>query len=143
MKPSAVVCLFGAVALSGCNPDLLNTKPEVKGLEGAAPVQTLYDPGAQSEVTLRPGGQLRIDLNANPTTGYNWTVGDGFDAFVIRLTGDEYTVNEHPQNVMGVGGRQVFRFEAVGTGETTLSLTYARSVDDVARRIVVRVSVIK
>ena len=37
--------------LAACVPDILNTAPEVRGLEGAAPVQTFTDPATGTEVT--------------------------------------------------------------------------------------------
>ena len=67
---------FGAMLLTGCIPDIMNTEPEVKGLEGAAPIQTFTDPASGTDITLRPGGKLNLKLDSNPTTGYYWYLKD-------------------------------------------------------------------
>lgn len=113
-----------AVLLSGCIPDKLNTDPEVRGLEGAAPMQTLTELYEQTEVTLRPGGEVEVLLDANPTTGYQWSLMPGWDEQVIRLTDQSYKADPVPLGVVGSGGVSRFAFEGIAPGRTEVRLAY-------------------
>ncbi len=139
--------LFGIVAVSGllvtaCAQDVLNTQPEVKGLESALEMQTLKEPESGVSVTLRPGGQVTVDLESNPTTGYFWYLVDG-DAAVVALKSDDYLADPAPEGLTGSGGRQVFVFEGVAPGKTTLVLSYQRHEEDVFEKRKIKVKTIE
>ena len=76
-----------------------------------------------SEVQIAEGsaefsqGDLVVKLDANPTTGYEWTF--QIDEFVPASDG--------AQPKTGEGGVHTFNFKADGSGEATLTFTYARS----------------
>ena len=127
--------------LAACIPDIMNTKPEVRGLAGAAPVQTLTDPVSGTDATLRPDGILRVVLQSNPTTGYYW-VADTGDALAIEFVSDDYTADPAPAGVGGSGGVQTLVFKGVKKGKATISLSYQRSDRDVANTKTIRVKVI-
>jgi inhibitor of cysteine peptidase len=80
------------------------------------------------QVDTRKGEVLVVSLDSNPTTGYRWEVSE-IDAAILQQKGDaEYTSNATATPpVPGAGGKQTFRFDVVGTGETTLKLVYRRS----------------
>lgn len=132
---------FSLLLMTACVPNKFNTEPEVKGLEGAAPVQTLTNPDARTDVTMRVGGTLIIKLDANATTGYFWQVGGELDTTILEEVSSEYTTDDHPPGMVGGGGTRVFEFKAVDTGQTILPLGYSRfgqPFDDV-RKIMVDV----
>ena len=136
-------CLVGFAVmglLAACHPDVFSTSPEVKGLKGAAPMQTLVDPRTDSSVTLRPGKKLVLRLKSNPTTGYYWYETIGNDA-VVELVSNEYAPDPAPEGITGSGGAQVFTFTGVAPGRTEIDLVYKRSAGDVADRLSVRVEV--
>lgn len=141
MKRVLLTTLVASVVLGGCVPDKLNTETEVKGLEGAAPVQTLREPGPETDVTMRPGGVLKINLSANATTGFQWQIGPELDETLVELTDKNYKSDPAPLGMVGVGGRMYFTFTAKQPGTTDIVLDYARdnrgSVD--TRTIHVRV----
>lgn len=136
-----LAAMASATLLTACIPDVLNTKPEVRGLEGAAPMQTLTDPKSGTDVTLRPGGKLRLRLDSNPTTGYNWVV-KGLDEAVLAVESKSYEADPVPEGVVGSGGTQIFVFEALARGKTTLELHYQRSDTDVFEELNVQIKVI-
>jgi inhibitor of cysteine peptidase len=79
------------------------------------------------KVDLTTGETLVISLDSNPTTGYSWEIQET-DATLLNLKGYPEFVQQ-PNNgalVVGAGGTQVFRFEALKTGSTTLTLVYHR-----------------
>lgn len=141
MKPLAAI-LIGASLLTACIPDIMNTKPEVQGLEGAAPVQTFANPANGTDITLRPEGQLYLKLDSNPTTGYYWYLKD-IDASQLDQLSDEYFADPAPEGLVGSGGHQVFLFEALATGKSKLKLSYERSPQDVAETLTLNIKVIE
>jgi inhibitor of cysteine peptidase len=80
------------------------------------------------QVDTRKGDVLVVPLDSNPTTGYHWEVSE-VDTNILKQKGEpEYTPNSAANPpVIGAGGKQTFRFDVVGTGETTLKLVYRRS----------------
>lgn len=141
MKHLTVV-FFGAAFLTACIPDVMNTKPEVRGLEGAAPVQTFTDPASGTDITLRPEGKLQLKLDSNPTTGYYWYLKD-IDASKLDQLSEDYFADAAPEGVVGSGGHQMFVFEALATGKSKLKLSYERSPEDVAETLVLDIKVIE
>ena len=141
MKQLFAIALCAGL-LTACIPDIMNTKPEVQGLEGAAPVQTFTDPKTGTEITLRPGGKLNLKLESNPTTGYYWLLQEP-DTKLITLLSDDYFADPAPEGVVGSGGHQMFVFEAVATGRTSLTLSYERSPEDVFETLKLKIKVIE
>jgi len=133
---------LAASLLAACIPDIMNTKPEVQGLEGAAPVQTFTDPGNGTDITLRPDGQLNLKLDSNPTTGYYWYLKD-IDASQLDELSNEYYADAAPEGIVGSGGHQLFVFQALATGKSKLKLSYERSPQDVAETLVLDIRVIE
>lgn len=139
---SVIAALIGGLLVSACIPDIMNTKPEVRGLEGAAPVQTFTDPASGTDITLRPGGKLNLKLDSNPTTGYFWYLKD-IDASQIDHLTDDYKADPAPEGVVGSGGHQLFVFEALSTGNSNLVLSYERSPQDVAETLTLKIKVVE
>ncbi|MEM7327102.1 MAG: protease inhibitor I42 family protein [Pseudomonadota bacterium] len=137
-----IAIAFAASVLTACIPDIMNTKPEVRGLEGAAPVQTFTDPATGTDITLRPEGKLQLKLDSNPTTGYYWYLKD-IDASKIDQLREDYFADPAPEGVTGSGGHQMFVFEALATGKSKLKLSYERSPEDVAETLVLDIKVIE
>ncbi|MHA7898390.1 MAG: protease inhibitor I42 family protein [Henriciella sp.] len=131
---------LGAGLVAACIPDIMNTEPEVRGLEGAAPVQTFTDPANGTDITLRPGGKLNLKLESNPTTGYFWYLKD-IDASQIDQLSDDYFADPAPEGLVGSGGHQMFVFEALSTGKSKLKLSYERSPQDVAETLTLNIKV--
>ena len=139
---SLIAIALSAGLLTACIPDIMNTQPEVKGLEGAAPVQTFTDPESGTTVTLRPGGKLNLKLDSNPTTGYYWHLKD-IDASRVDQLSEDYFADPAPAGVTGSGGHQMFVFEALSTGKADLVLSYERSPQDVAETLKLKIKVVE
>ncbi|MEL6861555.1 MAG: protease inhibitor I42 family protein [Pseudomonadota bacterium] len=136
----AIALTLGAAVLTACIPDIMNTAPEVKGLEGAAPVQTFTDPATDTDITLRPGGKLNLKLDSNPTTGYYWYLKD-IDASQVDQLSEGYFADPAPEGITGSGGHQMFVFEALAPGRSDLVLSYERSPEDVAETLRLNIKV--
>lgn len=138
----AIALVLGAGLLTACIPDIMNTQPEVRGLEGAAPVQTFTDPESGTAVTLRPGGKLNLKLDSNPTTGYYWYLKD-IDASRLDQLSEDYFADPAPEGLTGSGGHQMFVFEALQIGKSDLILSYERSPQDVAETLKLKIKVVE
>jgi len=132
--------LLGLSLLAACGSDVVNTNPEVQVLDEAPLEQTLTDPASGTEVALRPKGQLRLKLDSNPTTGYYWYLKD-IDASQLDQLSDGYFADPAPEGMVGSGGHQLFVFEALSMGKSTLTLSYERSPEDVAETLTLKIKV--
>ena len=84
-------------------------------------VETYTDPG--QTVTIGVNQEFVIALGSNPTTGYSWQ--ESYDNTMLELVEKTYKPSEEAEEgVVGAGGIEYFRFKAVKTGETEITLTY-------------------
>ena len=105
-----------AVLLTGC------------AQRASAPVELTQEDSGTSQA-LSVGQELRISLDANPTTGYMWAI-DGELPQQLEQVGDpEYTSES---NAIGAGGTEVWVFRGLAAGEGTLKLKYWRSFEPTA-----------
>lgn len=139
---TAIALVLSVGLLTACIPDIMNTQPEVRGLEGAAPVQTFTDPADGTSITLRPGGELNLKLDSNPTTGYYWYLKD-IDASKVDQLSEGYFADPAPEGITGSGGHQMFVFEALEIGKSELMLSYERSPQDVAETLTLKIKVVE
>ena len=79
---------------------------------------------AGREKQLKKGQTLVVTLEGNPTTGYSWEVAEPLNEQVLRQMGEAEFQQE--SDLVGAGGVQILRFEAVNAGKTTLKLVYHR-----------------
>lgn len=76
-------------------------------------------------ITLEPGAEFTVILESNPTTGYMWAV-TAIDEAIITSTSNKYVGDPAPEDITGMGGREIWKFQAVGSGATTLQMEYRR-----------------
>jgi inhibitor of cysteine peptidase len=95
-------------------------------VSGCAKQVTAGDADQGRIVELVPGESLVLTLESNPTTGYSWQLVE-VDEAVLKPKGEpEFKPSSGSEGLVGAGGEEVFRFDAAGSGRTTLSLAYAR-----------------
>jgi inhibitor of cysteine peptidase len=100
------------------------------GSDVATTQLTAADSG--SAIQVADGERIVISLEANPTTGYSWQQVPGLDGSVVTLISEAYEQDEAEPNMVGVGGTDVWTYEAVGPGTTTIALTYVQASDPTA-----------
>ena len=94
---------------------------------GGSSVVNLTDVDSGSEVEVSTGDEVRIELDANATTGYEWVVAEGSELTFLELVDSEYL--EPDTGLVGAPGIQVFEFEVAGEGSGILRLEYLRSFE--------------
>lgn len=86
---------------------------------------TLTEDDNGSTLTLKTGETVRVILESNPTTGYNWAV-KALDQDILENTYNSYASDCSDEEVAGCGGKEEMNFMAIAAGETTLELLYYR-----------------
>jgi inhibitor of cysteine peptidase len=83
--------------------------------------------GTGGKATLKPGQTLTVKLNSNPSTGYGWQVTRISESTIKQVGEPEFVQpGQDFQVEVGSGGIEVFRFEAIAAGETTIEMVYVR-----------------
>lgn len=75
-------------------------------------------------VNLKPGDTFEVRLEANPSTGYGWTVSPEKNN-IVRQKSMKF-VRGGAGDVPGAGGTNVWTFEAVKAGNQKLTFNYQR-----------------
>ena len=80
-----------------------------------------------SQVELEQGQILVVTLESNPTTGYGWEVSEIQESILEQIGEEEFKPSDEGEPPMvGSGGWEIFTFEAISAGQTTLQLVYRR-----------------
>jgi inhibitor of cysteine peptidase len=89
---------------------------------------TVYSNPAQT-ISTPVGGEFTIALESNPTTGYTWE--EGHDAAMLTLVDDRYEAGQKAkEGLVGAGGTHYFKYKALKSGKTEITLTYKRSWEE-------------
>lgn len=91
----------------------------------SAQTVVLTEKDSGKTIKLRTGDYLEIHLEANPSTGYLWSSSTPHDR-IMRLLLDEYSGKKQNRAIVGAPVRKIFRYGAVGPGETGIRLEYRR-----------------
>jgi inhibitor of cysteine peptidase len=75
-------------------------------------------------MNLTVGQTHTIALTSNPTTGYRWQLAGPIDERIIKLVSSEY--KRPDSRLVGAGGQELWKFQAVGKGNTNIVMTYVR-----------------
>ena len=82
----------------------------------------------QARLGVRAGEQFTVELESNPTTGYQWQ--PDFDPAALRLVGRDFSLARAAAGAamaVGGGGIERFRFESLAAGTSRLSFAYQRA----------------
>jgi len=113
-----MLLLTGVIALmllSGCS-------------SASKPVElSAKDTGVAQSLAI--GQELRVSLQANPTTGYRWAV-DGAVPTQLEQAGEARCAAD--SKAIGSGGTEVWTFVAKRAGKAPLRLKYWRSFEPTA-----------
>jgi inhibitor of cysteine peptidase len=85
-------------------------------------IETYDDPGQAIDTEVNQ--QFVIALGSNPTTGYSWQA--SYDETMLELVGGQSKYEEPKSGLLGAGGVEYFRFKALQTGRTEITLVYKR-----------------
>ena len=76
-------------------------------------------------VSINAGQNISINLRANPSTGYRWSVA-GNDEAILPLISRDYKQREAEPGMVGVGGTLNLIFKGIKAGQVKLKLEYSK-----------------
>jgi inhibitor of cysteine peptidase len=79
------------------------------------------NPNNESEFTLEVGDKIRIELCANPSTGYSWDYEMTVEGIVAE---EDHDYDEPESDLVGAPGTEFWTFEAVNSGNTEITMEY-------------------
>jgi inhibitor of cysteine peptidase len=92
----------------------------------SAKTVTLTDADAGKTIELQNGNLLVVTLDGNITTGFNWEMVPQTSA-VLKQLGEPVVTPD--SSALGAGGKISLKFQAVKTGQASLTLIYHRSFE--------------
>lgn len=126
-----LILVIGCIAGSGCLDTTQtpqdNEAPEaLKDVDPENPPSEMYlfdDANNGENQTLLQDSLIIIQLEENPTTGYQWNISvtDG-----LVVLGDTYGPSDTSGELVGAGGRHVWVLYAIDTGTYTFNAVYKR-----------------
>ncbi len=108
----ALVCMFGGSVYAGTE---------------------LTDMDTGKAVSLKTGDVITLKLMSNPSTGYKWEL-TALDRNIVTDTGSSFK-SGCPENAVGCAGVEIWTFEAISAGETSIELLYYRPWEDAATAV--------
>lgn len=87
--------------------------------------KAVYGPG-DTAISAKAGETFTIELEENPTTGYQWSVTVS-DETVVALDKDEYVPDDMSGDIAGSGGTRALTFKAIKAGGATIDMVNERS----------------
>jgi predicted secreted protein len=80
------------------------------------------DPG--KTIRLQTGDEFSIELESDPSTGFNWVLTEQLKSSVVRMVRVSYRPPDPP--VPGTPGTDVWAFRATGPGTAEITLGYVK-----------------
>lgn len=121
---TAALVVFAALALASCGGAEQSGVTSAVSSEPPTDGAATFGPG--DAVSVAAGTTFTIVVDANPTTGYEWTLTDSGDPDVVTPEGSVYEQEPGSEDRAGAGGTETWVFRAESAGSTILTLTYAR-----------------
>ena len=81
-------------------------------------------------IHVLPGETIRVKLRSNPSTGFSWALGPLEEGMFETSGESEFEADSHREGEVGYGGCEIWKFKAERSGETDISLIYARPWED-------------
>lgn len=74
-------------------------------------------------ICLNKQRKITISLASNPSTGYSWSYKMSKEG-IVKLIASKYQEDKHDSNMVGVGGKEFYTFEALKEGKVTITFIY-------------------
>ncbi len=120
-----LMCAMVAISLSlfACSPALEQASVDVSYDD----FMNLQHISQETEVTV--DDSFTVTLGSNPTTGFQWSESAQIsDQTILQQTNHEFVPPEG--DVPGAPGKEIWTFQALKKGESTISMEYSRPWED-------------
>lgn len=116
MKIPMLICLL---ILFGCSE-----KSNKKNLKRFSPLEE-KDANLFYEISVDQ--EFEIDLTSNLTTGYSWIWVNNQSLNIVDSISQEYVSNSNLSKLLGVGGKEIWKFKGVKSGVDSIIMKYCQS----------------
>jgi inhibitor of cysteine peptidase len=123
---TAVAVFVVAIFFVACS----KSKKETPSNPSSEKVVDVDEDGNGNIIHVLPGETIRIKLRSNPSTGFSWALGPIEEGMLETSGESEFDADPHREGEAGYGGCEIWTFKAEQSGETDISLFYARSWED-------------
>jgi inhibitor of cysteine peptidase len=142
-----VVCLMAALltlTVAGCTSSVNNNNTSTVSTQTSENGTMTATTNAANVTHAEPmnaaqGQNFTITLRSNPSTGYHWE--PQFDSTALTLTDSVFVSDPNPHNLFGVPGSQVFTFQGLAKGTTTITFDNVSPAQSVTEQTVYAVTV--
>lgn len=117
-----VAALVGVLA-AGCGGGGSKTTPTTTPSKGTVKTYTIAD----KSITAKVGETFIIELESNPTTGYQWSITGPLSPALQKVSSQYVPSKTTSSNVVGSGGVEKWTFKAVGTGDAVIQMEYLQA----------------
>jgi len=117
-----LVCIM--VAISLCLLACLPTSKQVSVAVSCDDFMRQNHISQEAEVAV--DGSLTVTLCSNPTTGFEWVESAQISDQTVLQQTDHRLVIPEAEGVVGAAGTQVWTFQALKKGTSTISMEYSR-----------------
>ena len=137
-----IALLTLTIVIAGCTSSVTSNNTSTFSTQKSVNVTMTTTTNATNETHREPitavqGQNFTITLRSNPSTGYHWE--PQFDSTALSLTDSVFVSDPNPHNLVGVPGSQVFTFQGLAKGTTTITfnnISPAQSVTEQAIYVV-------
>jgi len=97
----------------------------------------------KADYEIAVNDSFKLVLASNPSTGYSWKWVNKQSVSIVDTFDYRFISNAHDKNIVGAGGKEIWKFKGLKAGLDTIKLAYNRSweqnstVDSV--KVIVRV----
>jgi len=144
-----VFCLMTAlltltIVMAGCTSSVNNNNTSAVSTRTSENVSMTTTTNATNvthgePMTAAQGQNFAITLRSNPSTGYHWE--PQFDSTALSLTDSAFVSDPNPHNLVGVPGSQVFTFQGLTKGTTTITFNNVSPAQIITEQTVYAVTV--
>ena len=119
MKKLSLPIILATLMLAACSGKSANSEPEIT------------NPDKPIEVTA--GSEFTITVKTTGSPNYHWELAEALDTNIVDYVWKDH-VSDNPE-ATNSSGRDIWRFRAVGPGQTTITLGYYYGMTENARQM--------
>jgi len=109
------------LVVAGCTSSTSNTSSPTAPTQTSQtmPMTKTANVTPAESIAVAQGRNFTITLRSNPSTGYSWQ--PQFDHTALSLVNSVFISDPNPYHLVGVPGSQVFTFQGLAKGTTTVT----------------------
>ncbi|MBI2419154.1 MAG: protease inhibitor I42 family protein [Ignavibacteriales bacterium] len=112
MKNTLILLYLIIVIFTGCIETNLNKNADLS---------------LRSEYVISVNDTIQFSLDSNPTTAYRWDWVNKESVVTVASNGSQYIPDAAPKDIVGRGGKELWKFVGIKSGIDSIKLVYHRT----------------